>query len=91
MYSSITKRISTLVNCAWGSWDTWATCSKTCGGGLQVRTRKVDTHEENGGTACSGLSSEQQNCNTGTCPAGNDYNFAIDAMWRQALPSNTGI
>ena len=59
------------MNCAWGTWDTWATCSKTCGGGVQVRTRKVDTHAENGGTACSGLSSEQQSCSTGTCPAGN--------------------
>ena len=39
----------------------------------------MDTHEENGGTACSGLSTEQQNCNTGTCPAGNDYHCAIDA------------
>ena len=38
-----------------------------------MRTRKVDTHEENGGTACSGLSSEQQSCSTGTCPAGNIY------------------
>ena len=58
------------VACVWGTWDTWATCSKTCGGGVQVRTRKVDTHEENGGAACSGLSTEQQDCSTGTCPAG---------------------
>ena len=62
------------VNCVWGTWDTWATCSKTCGGGVQVRTRKVDTHEENGGTACTGLSTEQQNCNTATCPA-------INCIW----------
>ena len=59
-----------IVACVWGTWDTWATCSKTCGGGVQVRTRKVDTHEENGGAACSGLSTEQQDCSTGTCPAG---------------------
>ena len=62
--------IPTLVNCIWGTWNTWATCSKTCEGGIQVRTRKVDTHEENGGTACTGLSSEQQSCNTGTCGNG---------------------
>ena len=59
-----------LVNCVWGTWDSWATCSKTCGGGVQVRTRKVDSHEENGGTACSVSSTEQQSCNTATCPAG---------------------
>ena len=57
----------------WGTWDTWATCSKTCGGGVQVRTRKVDTHEENGGTACTDASTEQQNCETGACPAGNSF------------------
>ena len=59
----------------WGTWDTWATCSVTCStksvAGVQVRTRKVTSHEENGGTTCSGLSTEQQNCNTATCPAGN--------------------
>ena len=73
-YTSQIKNV-VLVNCVWGTWDTWATCSKTCGGGVQVRTRKVDTHEENGGTACSGLSTEQQNCNTGTCPASNYREF----------------
>ena len=55
----------------WGAYDAWSTCSKTCGGGsVQIRTRKIDTHAENGGAACTGLSSEQQDCNTGTCPAG---------------------
>ena len=54
----------------WGAYDAWSTCSKTCGGGVQIRTRKVDTHAENGGVACSGLSSEQQECSTDACPAG---------------------
>ena len=65
------------VACVWGTWDTWATCSKTCGGGVQVRTRKVDTHEENGGAACSGLSTEQQDCSTGTCPAGMTLSYTF--------------
>ena len=64
-----------LVNCVWGEWDTWATCSVTCSidgvAGVQVRTRKVTTHEENGGTSCTQLSTEQQSCNTATCPPGN--------------------
>ena len=59
-----------LVDCVWGAYDAWSTCSKTCGGGVQIRTRKVDTHAENGGTACTGLSSEQQDCSTDACPAG---------------------
>ena len=38
---------------------------------MQVRARNIDTYEENGGAACSGASSEQQGCNSGTCPSGN--------------------
>ena len=71
--------LKTIVDCVWGAYDAWSTCSKTCGGGVQIRTRKVDTHAENGGAACTGLSSEQQDCNTGTCPAGN---FTILALIR---------
>ena len=72
------------VDCVWGAYDAWSTCSKTCGGGVQVRTRKVDTHAEHGGAACTGLSSEQQACNTGTCTAGN---YTIFVLVRQ-LTSN---
>ena len=63
------------VDCVWGAYDAWSTCSKTCGGGVQIRTRKVDTHAENGGAACTGLSSEQQDCSTDACPAGNFTNL----------------
>ena len=55
------------VNCAWDSWETWTSCTVTCGGGVKVRTRTIDTHEENGGTACSGYASELESCNTGAC------------------------
>ena len=59
-----------LVNCVWGSWQTWTSCTVTCGGGFQVRTRNIDTHEENSGTACSGASSELQGCNSAGCVSG---------------------
>ena len=59
-----------LVNCVWGSWQTWTSCTVTCGGGFQVRTRNIDTHEENSGTACSGATSEVQGCNTSGCVSG---------------------
>ena len=70
----------TPVDCVWGAYDAWSTCSKTCGGGVQIRTRKVDTVAENGGTACTGLSSEQQDCSTSACPSGN---FTILVLVRQ--------
>ena len=71
-----------IVDCVWGTWGTWTTCSKSCGSGVQVRTKDVDTHEENGGTACSGSSIEQQNCETAVCPAGNVSVFDIDKFKR---------
>ena len=61
---------SVIVSCVWGMWDDWSNCSRTCGGGTQSRSRRVVTHEENGGTACSGPSSQSQVCNTGACPPG---------------------
>ena len=59
-----------LVNCVWGSWTSWSTCSITCGTGTKTRTRIISTHEANGGTACSGDSSEISQVNCGTCAAG---------------------
>ena len=65
-----TKLNLLLVNCAWGSWMSWSACSVTCGTGTKIRIRMVSTHEENGGTACSGDSSETSQLDCGTCPAG---------------------
>ena len=56
------------VNCVWGTWGAWATC--TCGSNTQLRTRQITTHEENGGTACSEASAEQQTCVAQSCTAG---------------------
>lgn len=52
----------------WGTWGTWASCSQTCGGGIQYRTRSCDSPvPANGGTTCGGSASESQSCNTLTC------------------------
>ncbi|KAK3083453.1 hypothetical protein FSP39_022988 [Pinctada imbricata] len=58
----------------WGSWGRWATCSLTCGGGRQSRTRSCDSPAPRyGGASCGGSSSSTQNCNTHHCP--------IDGGW----------
>ena len=59
-----------VVNCVWKDWVNWSSCSKTCGGGTQLRSRRVMVHEENGGVACAGDSSELQVCSTENCPQG---------------------
>lgn len=54
------------VDCVVGDWASWGTCSSTCGGGVQTRTRPM-TQPLNGGEACPTDGSEQQGCNTQAC------------------------
>ena len=58
-------------DCIWESWNDWSTCSQSCEGGIQLRTRRLVAPERNGGE-CNGESIEQQDCNTEICPAGID-------------------
>ncbi|XP_013418821.1 A disintegrin and metalloproteinase with thrombospondin motifs adt-2 isoform X2 [Lingula anatina] len=46
----------------WTQWGAWTSCSVSCGGGTQTRTRTC-----NGGSSCVGDSSESQDCNTNDC------------------------
>ena len=56
------------INCVWSSWRSWETCSKTCGGGTQVRRRSKTQAAQYGGTECTGNSIAYKNCNTNSCP-----------------------
>ena len=56
------------VNCQWGSYGDWSSCSVSCGGGEKSRTRPVVTPASNGGQDCEGESTEYEACNTGACP-----------------------
>jgi len=56
------------VDCLWGSYGEWSTCSKTCGGGERTRTRNETTPASNGGQECEGDSTETENCNQEECP-----------------------
>jgi hypothetical protein len=56
------------INGNWGAWGAWGTCSVTCGGGSQSRSRACDNPApQNGGAFCSGNSAETQSCNTAAC------------------------
>ncbi|XP_013398464.1 coadhesin-like [Lingula anatina] len=59
------------VDGGYSQWSTWGTCSSTCGGGSQTRTRTcTNPTPAFNGNDCSGLgpNSETQQCNTQGCP-----------------------
>ena len=52
----------------WSNWSALTTCSKTCGGGFQMKTRTCSNPEPaNGGLACPGNVTETVNCNNQAC------------------------
>lgn len=64
------------VDCAFTSWGAWSlACTKSCGGGIYPRTRKLTRAAENGG-ACPTLPGggllvdASRKCNEVPCPAG---------------------
>ena len=67
-YQSIHKNCF-LVHCAWDDYSSWTTCTKSCGGGIQVRQRQVSVPAQFGGNACEGGAAEQRICNVQGCPS----------------------
>ncbi|XP_055957003.1 coadhesin-like [Patella vulgata] len=63
-----------LVNGNWGVWSNYGTCTVTCGGGTQTRSRTCDNPAPaNGGTTCSGSATENQSCGTTACPVNGNW------------------
>ena len=58
-----------VVACEWDEFSSWTTCTKTCGGGTQVRQRQVKVPAQFGGEACEGGQAEQRVCNEQGCPS----------------------
>ena len=61
-------QLSIIVDCTWGNWGPWGSCSTTCGGGTQNSTRVFDRPAQNGGDNCTGNATKEQSCNTHSCP-----------------------
>ena len=54
------------VDCQWSSWSSPSSCTKSCSGGKQEKTRHKTVEERYGGT-CSGSSSQINDCNIQKC------------------------
>ncbi|XP_070542700.1 ADAMTS-like protein 5 isoform X2 [Ptychodera flava] len=54
----------------WASWTVWSPCSRTCGGGVSMRTRNCITryHYELNQLACLGDDRQFKACNWQACP-----------------------
>ena len=57
----------------WSNWGDWSTCTKTCGGGEQIRNRacevpslKISLSKKS--SVCPGDSTEKRTCNKNSCP-----------------------
>uniref|UniRef100_A0A8C2KL92 ADAM metallopeptidase with thrombospondin type 1 motif, 15a n=1 Tax=Cyprinus carpio TaxID=7962 RepID=A0A8C2KL92_CYPCA len=59
----------TKVDGRWGKWGPFGTCSRTCGGGVQLSKRECDNPVPlNGGKYCQGVRVKYRSCNLSPCP-----------------------
>uniref|UniRef100_A0A7N6AZH9 BPTI/Kunitz inhibitor domain-containing protein n=1 Tax=Anabas testudineus TaxID=64144 RepID=A0A7N6AZH9_ANATE len=54
----------------WDSWGPYGECSRSCGGGVTMRTRRCVTHRTDGGHNCVGPDKSYRSCNIQDCPEG---------------------
>ncbi|XP_060065517.1 hemicentin-1-like [Ylistrum balloti] len=67
------------INGIWTDWQTWSTCSVTCGNGSITRSRNCDNPPPSfGGNDCEGSASDTQNCTLTHCP--------VNGNWSEWLP-----
>ncbi|XP_017287395.1 A disintegrin and metalloproteinase with thrombospondin motifs 15-like [Kryptolebias marmoratus] len=53
----------------WGKWGPFGSCSRTCGGGVQLSKRECNNPvPSNGGKYCQGVRVKYRSCNLNLCP-----------------------
>eukprot|EP01012_Entosiphon_sulcatum_P049575 TRINITY_DN6820_c0_g1_i6.p1 TRINITY_DN6820_c0_g1~~TRINITY_DN6820_c0_g1_i6.p1 ORF type:complete len:7637 (+),score=112.47 TRINITY_DN6820_c0_g1_i6:5459-28369(+) len=76
------------IDCQVTAWSEWSTCTKSCGSGIQTRTRTVNWQASNGGAPCPDLS-EAQSCNIQPCPT--DCQMTAWSDWSDcSVPCGSG-
>jgi len=75
-----TSELAVPVPSSWASWGTWSSCSKTCGGGTQSRTRDCNVAQNGGSTAvCTSSETATRSCSNNACPV--DSSWASWGSW----------
>lgn len=78
----------------WTAWSTWSSCSASCGGGTQTRTRFCTNPAPdlpNGGLNCVGSATDSQSCNIHACaPAPIDGGWSAWSDWSACSASCGG-
>ena len=65
---ALIRFVDILGDCEFAEFGDWSTCTKSCGGGTQLRIREINQQAENGGKACSqGETTQTRTCNTHDC------------------------
>ncbi|CAJ1074713.1 LOW QUALITY PROTEIN: papilin [Xyrichtys novacula] len=54
----------------WDAWGPYGECSRSCGSGVTIRTRRCITHRSDGGHNCVGPDKSYRSCNIQDCPEG---------------------
>ncbi|AWO99730.1 putative disintegrin and metalloproteinase with thrombospondin motifs 2-like [Scophthalmus maximus] len=66
----------------WGTWSSYGSCSRTCGGGVRFRARRCDNPvPANGGRTCFGNSYEFELCSQEECPPLTDFREDQCKVW----------
>lgn len=68
--------------CSVSSWSSWSSCSRSCGGGRQTRSREVIANSKCGG-GCPYSLGDYHYCNRSPCPGEGEaiYQHTVGVKW----------
>ncbi|CAJ1364409.1 unnamed protein product [Effrenium voratum] len=80
------------VDCKFSAWSSWSACSRECGGGQHISTRKVAQYPGGAGEPCSGALKRLDACRLVYCPGDEPVDCKLGdwGYWRPCSASCGG-